>query len=406
MAGFGRIDQRSNKRYRARYINPEQRRTESGSRNYISAPTTFLRKSEARAWLDSVDAAISSGKWKSPEQEAIEKKEAQREATVSGQTFGDYAISWMQFRRLKPSTRRTYQIYLGKHILPRWSDTPLRNITTPEIRVWLTSVAPGRSGARKKSFELFKTILNSAVDDDIIAVNPCKRNMLGTTKAARKDVKPSRKGEPRALTESELRTLADEVPHYMRLPVLLSGLVGLRMGEVRALRGRHIKELNGALVLQIREGVTGDGSTVTFDTPKSKKSVRDIKVPASLVEGVRLAVEDAGPNGLLFHPVGDSTRPIPDQSYRNNIARASDRAAIGHVSPHDLRHTAASIMQNNGVPDHVVADLLGHENTTITRRYTHSNRAAQFGAIDIIDRAVSGTTAGTPNQEEQNKVGR
>lgn len=397
---FGRIDKRPNGRFRAQYIDPKEPRTEQGTRNYIRTEG-FRKKSEARAWLNGVQADIARGTWRSPKQLEAERKQAQKAERTLNRTFGEYAKSWFSSRRLKESTRRSYELNLSNHILPQWSNTPLSEIDTSSIREWLAAVAPGREGARKKSYELFKTVLNSAVEDGLIPQNPCKRNMLRTTASAKKNVKPSRKHDPRALTSKELTQLADEVPDYMRLPVLLSGLLGLRMGEVRALRGRHVVRVSGTITLEIREAVTGDGSSVSFDTPKSRKSIRDLKVPSTLADEVLSLARQAGPDGLLFHPVNDPKRPIPDQSYRNNIANASVRCGIGHVSPHDLRHTASSLMQEHGTPEHVVAAILGHESTVITRRYTHSSRDQQASAVDVIDAVVMSDNSSVSSLDER-----
>jgi len=53
---------------------------------------------------------------------------------------------------------------------------------------------------------------------------------------------------------------------------------------------------------------------------------------------------------------------------------------------HDLRHTAASLMQAAGVPLRVVSELLGHADTDITQQvYTHALDAEKSQATAYLD---------------------
>ena len=93
-----------------------------------------------------------------------------------------------------------------------------------------------------------------------------------------------------------------------------------------------------------------------------------------------------GPDGLLFHPVSDSSRVIPERTFQINLKRAGERAGIGHVSPHDLRHTAVSLARDNGAPDTAVRDLVGHTTTSMTSRYTHTTPETLARVVDAVDR--------------------
>ena len=167
ISSFGAVEKRASGRWRARYVHPTRPYKEDGARNYIAAPTTFATKTAARDWLSGIQSDIARGAWKSPEQVEAERLEAERAAALAARTFGSYAEGWMESRPLTPATRRAYQSSLRTHLLPQWGNTPLQAITTPAVREWLANLAPGRPGARKKSFELFKTILNTAVAKEL-----------------------------------------------------------------------------------------------------------------------------------------------------------------------------------------------------------------------------------------------
>ncbi|WP_032030522.1 tyrosine-type recombinase/integrase [Acinetobacter baumannii] len=59
------------------------------------------------------------------------------------------------------------------------------------------------------------------------------------------------------------------------------------------------------------------------------------------------------------------------KSFRRGWKYAVDRAGIGHVRIHDLRHTFASFLIRQGIPLYHVSQLLGHSDIRITQRYAH-----------------------------------
>lgn len=384
---FGIIDRQRSGRYRARYTHPERPTNADGSPNRVAAPTTFARKGDAQTWLAGVQAAIAKGEWKSPEEVQADKIAAQITAARDAMTFGDYAAQWMRTRDLRPTTRRAYDSMLRNHLLPAWGTTPLRAITTAALRAWLAEVAPDRPTVRRRAYELLSTILATAADDELIAVSPCKRNMLATVTAATTTGKaPHRKG-PQALSAAQLDALADEVPAYLRVPVLLAGTVGLRSGELRALTGDSVRILpSGDTVLHVTRAVTGHGERTVVGPPKTDRSVRTVPVPASLVDEISALAVAAGRDGWLFHPVGDARRVIPERTFQENLAAAGERLGLGRVTPHVLRHTAASRARAAGAAATEVRDLLGHTTTAMTDHYTHTAADQLARLVDVLDR--------------------
>ena len=62
-------------------------------------------------------------------------------------------------------------------------------------------------------------------------------------------------------------------------------------------------------------------------------------------------------------------------------------AGIERVRPHELRHSAASILSDQGVPLELIADLLGHVDVTmLARTYRHRLRPSADAAVDVMGR--------------------
>lgn len=391
---FGTTRRLKSGNWQVRYLHPHAPYRADGTPNQISGGT-YRTKTEAENRRLELWRQVRDGEWKSPAQLEAERIAAERTAAMEGRTFGPYATEWMASRRLTPATLKSYQSYLDTHLTPQWADTPIRNITTPAVRAWLAVLAPSRPGARKKAFELFRAILNSAMDDGIISVNPCKRNMLNSVKAATSTkVTEHRERVPRALTMDQLKTAADNVPAYMRTLVLLSGMVGLRAGEARGLRGKDlIDHGTDGLFIAVRQAYTGQGSSLVKGTPKTGKSVRDVPVPPALADDLRAAAEKAGPDGLLFPGIAGRDQVLPIGTYQNALRRLEHTTDIGYVTPHDLRHTAASLMQAKGISQQVVADILGHTKTVMTQNYTHTFREQFKAAGEALSTLFEGLPA-------------
>lgn len=384
--GFGNVYRTASGHYVARFVHPDKPYRDNGARNWVPAPYTFERKTEAQLWLDAQRTDIQRGVWKSREQIDRERLEAEARTKREALPFGEYADQWMKSRKLTPATRLAYESNLRTHILPRWGVVPVRSITTPEIRSWLAELAPNSPGARKKAAELFRTILNTAADDDLIPVNPYKRNMLGTvaTPSPTREIKAR---ETRALTLSELNALADNVPTYLRTLILLSGLCGLRSGEARELRGKDVSIVEGTVYVSVARAVSGQRKDKFVGVPKTRESIRAIAVPEVIAAAVLALKDEAGEEGLLFHAVTDRARHIPETTYRWNMRKAGERLGLGAVTPHDLRRTMVTNAIAAGVPLPDIQAAVGHTTPSMTMRYAKSSQERTDRAMRVMNEA-------------------
>ena len=88
-------------------------------------------------------------------------------------------------------------------------------------------------------------------------------------------------------------------------------------------------------------------------------------------------------------PPPPERRSIPN--FRRLVKEVAARAEIGHLAPHDLRHTAASLLSDAGVPNHELVDLLGHTTTRMVEvHYRHRLTETIDVAIGPMDRLLGG----------------
>lgn len=159
---------------------------------------------------------------------------------------------------------------------------------------------------------------------------------------------------------------------------------GLRRSEILALRWSDVsfeaKTLQVARSLHMLRG----GSFI-FEAPKTTRSRRTISLSAPSVESLRAhrrsqAVID--PERLVFSNHDGS--PLKPNSVSTKLVRTAERIGL-KLHLHQLRHTMASIMLQNGENVRVVSGRLGHSNAAITLSiYAHVMPGADQAAADLL----------------------
>src|SRR4051794_10299605 len=225
----GGVDRLPSGRYRVRVIDPS-----SGARLSVG---TFFAKADADHAFAEVLHKQRSGTWVALPRDAV--------------TLSEYAATWLETRlttRGEPLRQRTVELYEGLlrlHINPVLGSRPLAKLTTPAIRGWYMGLrgddGPGASTAAK-SYRLLRAILATAVDDRLIAFNPCAIKGAGV----------ERSEERRVPTVAQVLALADAITPRFRALVLLAAFGGLRRGELLALRRRDLDLMHRTVTIELQ----------------------------------------------------------------------------------------------------------------------------------------------------------
>jgi integrase len=343
--GFGSVRVLPSGRVQARYTGPD------GLTHH--APTTFQTKGDARAWLALHHAEIISGKWKP-------------RTADSSVTFGRYAATWIADRPLKPRTRYHYQQLLDQRLLPRFGSLRPAQITPDMVRAWHADMGDSTPTLRAHCYGLLRSILATAVHDELISANPCHIRGAGNSKRVHKVT---------ALTLPELASLVDAMPERYRPMTLLAAWCGLRFGELTELRRKDIDLANG--VIHVRRAVTRVAGEFIVGTPKSDAGVRDVAVPPHLVPMLREHLSrniTGGRAGLLFPAVGNPTRHLAPASLYRVFYPARQAAGRPDLRWHDLRHTGAVLAASTGASLAELMARLGHSTPQAALRYQHASR--------------------------------
>ncbi len=207
---------------------------------------------------------------------------------------------------------------------------------------------------------------------------------LGYTPEEAQDVLPKAKGVPSrvrdALTVRQLTLYflaAEEIaPDPSKTILMLLPPTGLRIGEITRLKKTEIERRGNRWHFRFR----GKGG-VERKVPLNGASVR-------LLERY-FAEKNSFSEWVFPNQFGSPISPHTVRKYTRKIATAYPND-LPELSPHVLRHTAASLWLKQGKDLKTVQALLGHKNIATTSRYLHPDDEMLQDAVDSFDSLMPG----------------
>jgi len=364
-------------------------------------------------WLDERSVHVAAAEL--VERVDRERAEATRAAALAeAPTFRRVAHEWLAWRRdVKggaPSTLRDNEALLREpgaayrrgsgvakgRIMKRFGDELVEAVTTRDVSAFLREL-DGEDISPKtvnKHRELLHAVFNYAMRSDTYG-DRVKRNPITETDKRRQPppapldhyerheiealVRVCEQGRHRApkhykgrpVTESadELAAQAAEDRHDAGAFALMF-YSGLRLGELLALRWRHVRflpDLSGAIVTVER--------AVSADVEKAPKSGKPRDVPVAHPAAEALArlgqrAEFTSPDDYVF--CNRFGRRLDGSALRRRYKRAAEAAGLRPMRLHSLRHAAGSVLARNKVDLITIRDFYGHASLSTTNRYLHS----------------------------------
>ena len=358
---FGTIRKLPSGRYQATFVGPDLVRHK--------APVTFEVKDSAIVWLYNekrlIDqAAADNARWVSPTERA---EDARREAEPKV-VFGDYAVRWIDERRnakgepLRALTKKDYRQVLATYLAPTFGKRPIDQIARADVRAWHASLAKVSQRPRTKAYGLLRAIMNSAVDDELIAASPVHIRGAGAT-STKRPVEPA--------TPAELEVIADHMPPRLRAAVVIAAWCALRYGELAELRRKDIDVANRQI--KVRRAVTFTPDGIVVGPPKSDAGYRDVSIPPHvwpIVEGHLGTHVRPGANTLLFP--GVARGHLWHSVMGSYFTKAKKAAGRDDLKWHDLRHTGATLAAQVGATTAELQARLGHSTSVAAQLYQHA----------------------------------
>jgi integrase len=322
-------------RWRARYVDDDGRQHSKA----------FERRVDAQAWLDNeVVAKFAAGTYVTP---------AAGRVTVAS-VYASWSASQGHISAKTAATRRSAW---GSRVQPRWADVAVVDVKTSAVKAWVATMVAEGVGVPgvENVFGLLRQVLGAAVEDRRIPRNPCDGVKL-----------PKRQHADRGyLSHAQVSALAKTVERQGEVVRFLA-YTGVRWGEMAALRVCDFDMLRRRV--NVSRSVTESGGLV-WSTPKTWER-RSVPFPAVLADELAPLMVGKGRDDLVFTDMRGGV--LRNSNWR---ARVFDPAVAAcqqaddtfpTISPHDLRHTAASLAVSAGANVKAVQRMLGHAKASMT----------------------------------------
>lgn len=277
-------------------------------------------------------------------------------------TLAEYvAEQWLprKTHRLAENAIRAYRSALEHHVLPRFGDVAIATITTRQVRAWLEDelVRTGSDNTVRAYHSALSTVLMDAVLDGLAESNPAH--------GASKRLYTSRPAcEPKAMTPEERFSFllyAREDRYWAHDLFCFASRTGLRLGELLALRKRHVHL--ATKVVAVESTYHGSGR---HGRTKNKKP-RMVELSPDACRVAERIVDRAEPPHYWLFPGRSGEQPLHPSSVEVSFERIRQAASLpADLTVHALRHTYASILAARGVPAQWIQQQLGHANFRVT----------------------------------------
>lgn len=341
-------------------------------------------------------------------------------------TVGQYLTSWLHTvarPRLRPTTFHSYEQTTNRFLIPGLGTRRLGTLTVSDVRAFLNQVATtcqccargidarrdpkDRDPARRPhccavgncchktlsptTVRYIRALLSTALADGV------REDLLGRNVAAAVRL-PTPRASFEPFTATEARKYLRVAKNHRHGPLFELALrTGLRQGELLGLRWDDLDLQAGHLTVRRTLARTPGGPT--FQDVKTHRSARRITIPTECVTSLRwyhrrqqIDQREAGEAwrdlGLVF--TRTTGGPL-DAAYMHRTHQAiCDLADVRKIRFHDLRHSAATLLLEQGVELVVVKDLLGHAQIQTTADiYTHVRLRLQRQAIEAMGQALN-----------------
>ena len=341
-------DQEGKQHFKTRVWKPDK--------NYSESRMRKLAEKEAALWEREVN---------------LQFQERQETFTPSDILFADFVnkiwVPSLQTDDIRATTLE-FRGYILKTILPYFKDIRLADLDSRMAEDYLDYLKTKRpkplsAQTRKHHYSTLNIIFAYAVKHRYIQENPMTQ--VESPKLPRRKVD--------ALTKSEVTRFANEVeqlPLTQKTMYYILLTTGLRRGECFGLQWGDI-DFESRLMRINRNVVYTTKSGAVVNPPKTDTGYRTIPLPSKTLLLLReyfYAEQPKAKEAFLFHAEDSQTAPRDPSYLTKHMKKLMKKAGLPNMSPHDLRHTCATLLLQNGADIKSVQDILGHADarTTLT----------------------------------------
>ena len=344
---------------------------------------------------------IKKQKWKrgfATKKEALgfERDFLEKQSANPDMTFQNLYEIYMEdmAARLKQSTLLTKKAVLQTHILPFFGSKPINEIKASDVRRWQAKLMSSPNNYSQTYLKKINTELNSIINYAKrfydLNTNPCgKAGTIGKAKAEEMDYWTY--DEYIAFREG----VKDKPLSYICIEVLY--WTGMREGELLALSPADI-DLDNKTISINRTYQRIEGKDV-FTSPKTRKSKRKIPIPDFLCQELSDYIQSR-----YMLDADERLFPVTKSYLSHEMIRGCKNTGVKKIRIHDIRHSHASLLINQGCDALMLADRLGHEKVSTTlNTYSHLFPHKQQELVHSLE-SLQATDSPTPEPPSDNPL--
>ena len=296
--------------------------------------------------------------------------------------------------RLKQSTLLTKKTVLQTHILPFFGNKPINEIKASDVRRWQAKLMSSPNNYSQTYLKKINTELNSIINCAKrfyeLNTNPCgKAGTIGKAKAEEMDYWTY--DEYIAFREG----IKDKPLSYICFEVLY--WTGMREGELLALSPADIDLENK--IISINRTYQRIGGKDVFTSPKTRKSKRRIPIPDFLCQELSDYIQSR-----YMLDADERLFPVTKSYLSHEMLRGCKNTGVKKIRIHDIRHSHASLLINQGCDALMLADRLGHEKVSTTlNTYSHLFPHKQQELVHSLE-SLQATDSPTPEPPSDNPL--
>ena len=290
---------------------------------------------------------------------------------------------------LADTTYVNYKMYVEKHFKPFFKNTKFCQVNEFHIKDYKAEKLEHLSSTTVRKHMLFMRMVFAEAKykylfDDV-------------------EIPKNRKFVPTVPTDEQFILIVSDCKMKKKeLIVLIAGKCGLRLGEIFALKWDDI-DFKTKEIRVDEAFAREEAKQYGFKSPKSENGYRKVPCSDEILEKLKDYKNDPykSRRGLLKKNVVSISGQIFDgrpDNFSNNFGKSMDKLGIGDVRFHDLRHYYASWLYKNGIPDHIAAEIMGHDIAVLKGIYQHLglvDRAAHKDRIRELQNALVATDLAT-----------
>lgn len=281
-------------------------------------------------------------------------------------TFTEYASEFMKCVSPYKKSANADESKLRLYLIPHFRNRLLCHITVKDIQSYHLEISKKLSPTTaNRHLALLSKMFNLAVQWEILELSPCRN-----VKKFKEDNQVQR-----FLTSEEIGRLyqaMEREPNQVAVKALkLLLLTGCRREEILRLKWTDVSFESTTLFL-----------------PEGKTGSRYVQLNSAAIDLLRSIDRTSSP--YVFPGRDDPNKPLNNP--RKCFTRVLEAAKIGHIRLHDLRHTHASLLVNQGVSLFIVQKSLGHKSPKTTQRYSHLADSTLRAASEKVSALVSQAT--------------